>query len=108
MLTCSRCHTSNGINSIVDVFEKMYGKGKPLDEESMASYIPNMHQGRTFMPPFPGNKKELDALVAYIKELQASGEPLQGAQSEGVVVNPKQSLEQASKTYGDTVLVSKK
>lgn len=57
MLTCSRCHTSNGINSIVEVFENMYGKDKPLNEQAMASYIPNMHQGRAFMPPFPGNKK---------------------------------------------------
>lgn len=108
MLTCSRCHTSNGINSIVDVFEKMYGKGKPLDEESMSVYIPNMHQGRTFMPPFPGNKKELEAIVAYIKQLQGTGESLQGAQVEGITVSPLQNIEQAVKAYGDSVLVSKK
>ncbi|WP_104382827.1 cytochrome c [Sphingobacterium sp. HMA12] len=108
MLTCSRCHTSNGINSIVDVFEKMYGRGKPLDEESMSAYIPNMHQGRTFMPPFPGNKKELEAIVAYIKQLQGTRESLQGAQVEGIKVNPLQNMEQAVKAYGDSVLVSKK
>lgn len=93
MLTCSRCHTTNGINSIVDVFEKMYGKDKVLDVTSMAGYIPNMHQGRSFMPPFPGNKEELDALVAYIQQLQESGESLSGAQEDGVSINPLNSME---------------
>src|SRR5690606_23997245 len=87
MLTCSRCHTTNGVNSIVDVFENMYGKNKPSNEQAMASYIPGMHQGRACIPPFPGNKKELEALVAYIKQLQSSGESLQGAQTDGVDVN---------------------
>lgn len=108
MLTCSRCHTSNGINSVVNVFEKMYGRGKPLDEESMTAYIPNMHQGRTFMPPFPGNKKELEALVAYIKHLQETGESLSGAQADGIVVNPMQNSEQSTKMYADTLSVSKR
>jgi len=86
---CSRCHTTNGINSIVEVFENIYGKGKPLEEKSMESYIPNMHNGRTFMPPYPGNQKELEALVAYIKHLQQTGEHLEGAQTEGVSINPQ-------------------
>jgi hypothetical protein len=94
VLTCSRCHTTKGINSITTVFEKMYGIGKPLDEAAMAAYIPSMHKGRTYMPPFPGNKAELNALVAYIKHLQYSGENLVGAQANGVVVNP---LNNASK-----------
>ncbi len=91
MNTCSRCHTANpnGVNSIVYVFERMYGFGKPLDENSMKAYIPNMHNGRTYMPPFPGNKKELDALVAYIKNIQQTGESLEGVQTTGIKVNPK-------------------
>lgn len=93
MLSCSRCHTTHGINSITDVFERMYGKGKPLDENAMAAYIPNMHLGRPYMPPFPGNKKELEALVAYIKHLQTTGETLDGAQTEGVAVNKQNTLE---------------
>src|SRR5690606_19750163 len=97
MLTCSRCHTTNGVNSIVDVFENMYGKDKPLNEQAMASYIPGMHQGRAFMPPFPGNKKELEALVAYIKQLQSSGESLQGAQTDGVDVNPDNAVDAVAK-----------
>ncbi|MFN3875018.1 MAG: c-type cytochrome, partial [Flavobacteriales bacterium] len=88
LLTCSRCHTTHGINSIVGVFERMYGKGKPLDPASMAAYIPNMHNGRTYMPPFPGNAREVEALAVYIRDLQLTGTPLEGAQSDGVAVNP--------------------
>jgi mono/diheme cytochrome c family protein len=77
----------------VGVFEKMYGVGKPLDESSIAAFTKGMHNGRTFMPPFPGNDKELEALAAYIKHLQQTGDVLEGAQNEGVVVNPKQSAE---------------
>lgn len=92
ILTCSRCHTTQGINSIVFVFERMYGPGKPFDESSIAAFTKRMHNGRTFMPEFPGNKKELDALAAYIKNLQITGDVIEGAQNEGVVVNPYQSI----------------
>ena len=93
MITCSRCHTANpnGVNSITYVFERMYGFGKPLDETSMKAYIPNMHNARTFMPPFPGNKNELDALVAYIKHIQQTGESLEGVQTTGIKINPLNS-----------------
>jgi hypothetical protein len=97
MNTCSRCHTAQGVNSITYVFERMYGFGKPLDEATMASYIPNMHQGRTFMPPFPGNKKELNALVAYIKHLQQTGESIEGVQIAGVEINPLNDASTVSK-----------
>jgi hypothetical protein len=96
MNTCSRCHTTQGVNSITYVFERMYGFGKPLDENSMAAYIPNMHNGRTYMPPFPGNKKELNALVAYIKHLQQTGEGLEGVQTTGVDINPLNSAKSVS------------
>lgn len=98
MLSCSRCHTTNGINSIVYVFERLYGAGKPLDENSMAAYIPNMHNGRTYMPPFPGNKEELGALVAYIKHLQLTGEALEGAQAAGVSINPENTTDRIEQT----------
>ena len=95
MLSCSRCHTTHGINSVVDVFERMYGVGKPLDEASMEGYIPNMHLGRTYMPPFPGNEDELKALTAYIRHLQLSGETIGGAQVDGITVNPHHNVEAA-------------
>ncbi|MFM7024033.1 MAG: c-type cytochrome [Flavobacteriales bacterium] len=94
MLTCSRCHTSQGVNSIVYVFDRMYGfKNKPFAAADMKTYIASMHNARGYMPPFPGNKKELDALVAYIKHLQISGEVLEGAQSTGVTLNPQHTIE---------------
>lgn len=97
MNACSRCHTTHGINSIVDVFESMYGEGKPLSEASMIAYIPNMHNGRTYMPPFPGNQVELEALAAYIKSLQETGEVLEGVQTSGVDVNPNFTATSVSK-----------
>ena len=69
-LSCTRCHTTHGINSIVTNFEIMYGKDKPLDLEQMKTYIKGMHNVRTYMPPFPGNEKELDALSAFIQNQQ--------------------------------------
>lgn len=92
IIACSRCHTAQGVNSILDVFDRMYGStGKPLDVASMAAYMPNMHTGRTFMPEFPGNEKEAEALATYIKYLQQTGDVLEGAQEEGISVNPNNS-----------------
>lgn len=93
MIACSRCHTSQGINSIIYVFEKMYGIGKPLDINGMKAYIPNMHNGRPYMPPYPGNEEELDALAHYIYYLQQSGTALEGSQSAGSQLNPTHSVE---------------
>jgi mono/diheme cytochrome c family protein len=91
-IACSRCHTAQGVNSILDVFDRMYGStGKPLDVASMAAYMPNMHTARNFMPEFPGNEKEAEALATYIKYLQQTGDVLEGAQEEGVSVNPNNS-----------------
>lgn len=91
MNTCSRCHTTQGVNSITYVFERIYGFNKPFKEEDIISYIPSMHNGRTFMPPFPGNSKELGALATYIKHLQQTGESLEGVQTTGVKINPYNS-----------------
>jgi len=93
VITCSRCHTTQGINSITNVFERMYGKGKPLDVEAMKAYMPGMHKVRTYMPPFPGNKEEMDALACYIKYLQQTGESLEGAQTRGIDINPDHTTE---------------
>jgi mono/diheme cytochrome c family protein len=86
-LACSRCHTGQGVNSVVDVFERMYNNGQPLDVEMMTAYIPNMHFGRNYMPPFPGNEAEAEALAIYIRHLQDSGESIEGVQTEGVMIN---------------------
>lgn len=80
MLTCSRCHTSAyGINALTDKFQHMYGDQK-WNSAQLKGYMKNMHKARYFMPPFPGNDEELDALAAFIKKLQKYPEPVRGAQ----------------------------
>lgn len=78
LLACSRCHTTNGINSLVEKFEDMYNfkNHEPLDAAAMKAYIAHIENARYFMPPFPGNEKELEALVDYIRQLQKSQTPV--------------------------------
>jgi len=71
LTTCSRCHTTTGINGITKKFANLYG-ADPWDEAAMLAFIKSMHITRTFMPPFPGNDKEAEALVAYCKNLQSN------------------------------------
>jgi mono/diheme cytochrome c family protein len=89
MLTCSRCHTTNGINNVTEKFELMYGaKGTALSTktDAMTTYITNMHNARYFMPPFPGNEQEAKALVAYIQHLQTQPGDVKPAQSNGITI----------------------
>ena len=88
MMACSRCHTGQGVNSVVDVFERMTGTDDALNIDVMKAYMPNMHTGRNYMPPFPGNEAEAEALAVYIRYLQDTGNTIEGAQTEGVTVNP--------------------
>lgn len=91
MLTCSRCHTTNGINNVTQKFELMYGKeGMPLagKTDAMVNYISNMHNARYFMPPFPGNEDDAKALVAYIQQLQKKHGDVKPAQTHGVEIAP--------------------
>jgi hypothetical protein len=105
MVACSRCHTTSGINSIVSVFDRMYGgKGKPFPQEAMKNYIKNMHNARYYMPPFPGNEKELDALVAYIAQLQVYPESIEGAQTAGT---PVQTTPEEIKQLSERILARK-
>lgn len=78
MISCSRCHTTHGINSVVDKFENMYSlkAGEKLNGDLMKNYIKHIENARYFMPPFPGNEAELGALVEYIKHLQEDGTPI--------------------------------
>ena len=88
MLACSRCHSTTGLNGVIEKFTAMYGADKAWDSNGMVLFIQGMHQTRTFMPPFPGNDKEAEALVAFIQQVRATRESLPGAQSAGVVVAP--------------------
>ncbi len=83
MLACTRCHTVDGINSVRSRLKKMYGD-EPWKSETISSYLSVMHQARTFMPPFPGNDKEKEALSRYLVALQSDTEFLEGAQTVGV------------------------
>lgn len=87
LIACSRCHTTNGINSVIDKFENMYqlSSGQPFQPAALKAYISNIQNARYFMPPFPGNDKELDALVAYIQQIRADRRSLPGAQESGVL-----------------------
>ncbi len=69
MLTCSRCHTIDGINSVLTRFDKMYGN-TTWNTEAMTNFIKGMHLTRTYMPPFPGNDAEANALATYLASLQ--------------------------------------
>lgn len=83
MLTCSRCHSTTGLNGVVEKLTGMYGD-TPWESQRLLSFIDSMHLTRTFMPPFPGNPSEAEALVAYLKNLQTTREPLSGVQTEGI------------------------
>ena len=87
-IACTRCHTTHGMNGIVNKFDNLYGKDKPWDPAAMSAYIKGMHNARPFMPPFPGNEKELDALTAYIIDIKATGRTLPGMQTLGVTMTP--------------------
>jgi mono/diheme cytochrome c family protein len=88
MLACSRCHSTTGLNGVIEKFTAMYGADKPWDSAGMTLFIQGMHQTRTFMPPFPGSEKEAEALVAYLQQLRANRQTLPGAQSAGIVIAP--------------------
>lgn len=85
MLACSRCHTTTGVNGVYKNLTTLYG-AEPWDETALTAFVDNMHNTRTFMPPFPGNEAELEALVTFLKDLQTTRNGIRGAQSGGVRV----------------------
>ncbi|NIM16187.1 MAG: cytochrome c [Candidatus Aminicenantes bacterium] len=97
MIACSRCHTVTGINSVVRKFRNITGPGKPLNAEAIKQYIPKMHQVWYYMPPFPGNEAELDALTAFILEMDKNPQYIRGAQSAGVTISPKHSRKKSNR-----------
>lgn len=95
--TCTRCHTVNGVNSIRGQLKNMYGD-KPWRPAVIAAYLENMNGARYFMPPFPGNKAELNALAAYLASLQKRAAAFNGVQVMGIPMPDKIS---ASTHYGN-------
>jgi len=89
LVACSRCHTTTNVNSVVRKFENLFAKpGEKLNKQDIINYVPVMNMSRYYMPPFPGNEKELDALADYIIDLQSNPKDLDGAQTVGVSVSP--------------------
>ncbi len=56
---CSVCHTMDGTNALVH----LAGSWSP---EQKRMNIAQLQRTKTFMPPFAGTPKELEALVQYI------------------------------------------
>jgi mono/diheme cytochrome c family protein len=82
-IACTRCHTTTGVNAVVDRLTALYGP-EPWDREVVKAYLVSMHNARPFMPPVPGTDAELGALADYLVALQSTPRPLDGAQAVGV------------------------
>lgn len=96
LLACSRCHTMSGINSINKRFSVLF-PNREWQPEQVTAFMENMHNVRPFMPPFPGNQTELEALALYIVENQNRGFRVEGAQSVGMTPRTiKESIEKSS------------
>jgi mono/diheme cytochrome c family protein len=95
-LTCTRCHTVSGVNSIADRLDDLYGSGD-WERDTVKYYVLGMHTARPFMPPFPGTDREAGALADYLVDLQRSRRPVLGAQDAGVETAPSLT----SQTAGD-------
>jgi hypothetical protein len=91
MIACSRCHTVTGINSVVKKFRQRTAPGEGLSEEALKNYIPKMHKVWYYMPPFPGNNAELEALTAFILHMDKNPKYIRGAQRQGVTISPTHS-----------------
>ena len=79
-LACSRCHTTRGVNGVLQTLTNMYGQG-PWDPKVLRTYLDGMHNARPFMPPVPGTAAEKDALAEYLVALRADRTPLHGTQT---------------------------
>jgi mono/diheme cytochrome c family protein len=92
-ISCTRCHTTKGVNAITAKLRGLYGP-PPWEHEAVTAYLNTMHNTRPYMPPFPGTNEELAALTDYLLSLPASPAALEGAQTAGVEI-PAAASEQA-------------
>ena len=82
-LSCTRCHTVSGVNSVIDRLDALYGSGD-WDRDTIKYSFEGMHTTRPYMPPFPGTDHEAGALADYLVDLQRVRRPVLGAQDVGV------------------------
>ncbi|WP_151720164.1 cytochrome c [Gemmobacter serpentinus] len=83
MITCSRCHTGTGVNAVRNHFARMFGD-QPWSPDLTMGYMEFMHEAQPFMPPFPGNQRELEVLAEYLSTFQTNPAAIAGAQVAGV------------------------
>ncbi len=69
-LACATCHTVDGLNGMRAILRTMYGP-PPWDADAIAAYITTIHDSRFYMPPFPGNDTEREALGTWLAALGA-------------------------------------
>ena len=97
MITCSRCHTGTGVNSVINRFQALFGDAA-WNRAQLADYTTLMHDARPYMPPFPGTKPELLALSDYLIQLRKTHAPIPGAQQTGVAVNANGAVIKAARS----------
>jgi len=73
-LQCSICHTLDGVNGLVPLTASWAAEQKRVN-------IAHLQHLKTFMPPFAGSARELEALVQFIG-WQAEGAPAAWPESE--------------------------
>lgn len=86
MITCSRCHTGHGVNSVTGRFTLLF-PDQAWDRDLLADYTINMHGARPYMPPFPGTRQEALLLSDYLIHLRGHVARVTGAQNGGVALN---------------------
>lgn len=68
MLTCSRCHTIDGVNSVRRRLASLYPH-EQWQASSIEQFLENIHGAGPYMPPFVGTVAERGALAAYLASL---------------------------------------
>lgn len=87
MNACSRCHTTNGVNSLAGHLGRMFGD-QAWAPAVTVDYLENMHNAQPYMPPFPGTRDEIGDLAVYLQQLQHNSAAVAGAQEAGVALAP--------------------
>lgn len=95
MDTCSRCHTTHGVNAVAAHLQRLFGD-QPWKPDLTLGYLENMHNAQPFMPPFPGTRQELGLLAVYLEQLQHNAVPTTGAQQVGVAIAPAAAPREAA------------
>jgi cytochrome c553 len=93
IISCSRCHTTDGVNGMVAKLTNLYGSD-PWESEIIVNYMNTMHKARPYMPPVPGTDDEKTALAHYLISLQTAAPSYGGAQREGVKIPPVPGAEE--------------